>query len=147
MWDGPDDQPDVVDPTGLGGVDLTLGCPSASQAVAFGVGEGQPPDNDVNVTLTLYTNASDFSSLTQLIEEGASRAVVFDFDDANWQDTGNGVTFSNVGAIELEFDPQADAVDFTIDTPITACGIDFGDAPDDLADGAQFGDSVFTKQS
>ncbi|MEZ6126651.1 MAG: DUF11 domain-containing protein [Planctomycetaceae bacterium] len=101
-WDGPDGDALTLDPTGLGGVDL-----SAAVGILTDVGAS----NGVTVmNLTIYSSGTDFSTATTTLPNtgAASTLPVFlsfanDFAVAG----GAGADLSNVGAIVLEFDATA----------------------------------------
>lgn len=107
-WDGPDAS-SALDPTGLGGIDLTEG----------GIRDGfsiEILSNDLvaPLVLTVYSTATDFSQITVStpggIPSGPSTALGIAFSDLI--PTGAGADFTNVGALTLEIDgssqPQLD---------------------------------------
>ncbi len=118
-WDGVAD-PAVVHPTGLGGVDLTIGPASAFGLYVASLDWGIP------VILTVYTDGSNYQRYTLNIPGGTlDRYFTISFTDPGWVKTGSGADFTNVGAITLEVNGQnRNDVDFTMDyfetTTVTA---------------------------
>ncbi len=99
-WDGIDSDGDQLNPIGLGGFDLTEG--GANLGIEFLQGADLPGGV---LTLTVYTDADNFSFLSQPIPQTplgtADVVTVFWFDDFTIA-AGFGADFANVGAIELE---------------------------------------------
>jgi len=134
IWDGSSAVPTGPDDfvrDGLG-VDLRSGCPiGAPQAISFTVTGAQ--ENPVDITVDVFTDANNWSSAqtTNPAGTGVAQSVTFRFDSDFSQ--GGGATgpadFANVGALRLRLDPNGDSTQFDIITPIVACGIDYGDAP------------------
>jgi hypothetical protein len=93
-WDG-DSDPDVLDPTGLGGMDLTQG------GVNTGILVRLTSDLETDLTFEIYTNANDFSTLTLPIPAGIVAYQDFFFDFASFTPTNAGANFASVGAIVL----------------------------------------------
>ena len=110
QWDGGDGST-VLNPTGLGGVDLTL----ASTLNAINL-EVLFDDLPVDVILTVYTDGSNWSSALLSLPGGIfspqSESVLFSSFVAG---AGAGADFANVGAIELEISTQFPATDLTLD--------------------------------
>ena len=100
-WDGPDGDATTLDPTGLGGVDLTEG--SLRQAVHFRIGADQ--DNG-QAFIRVYTDANRYSTATLVVPNtggGADEVVLMSFaDDFVASGTLGGADFTNVGAIQFE---------------------------------------------
>lgn len=91
-YDGTDADATTLDPTGLGGIDLTsAGTQTAFQMV---ISSEQP---NATATIRVYTSAVDYSELTIGIPDANSTELLFNFDD--FVDTGLGADFTNVGAI------------------------------------------------
>jgi len=139
IWDGSSTAPTGptdLNPTGLytgdpaTGVDLTAGCPAgAPQAITFTVTGAQ--ENPVDITLEIYTNGSNWSTSTKTNPATTPQSVTFDFssDFTTGAGASGPATFTNVGAIRLALNPDGDSTQFDIITPVTSCGIDYGDAP------------------
>ncbi len=112
IWDGDGDAPGGgVDPTGLGGVDLTevngvtgLGQGFALEDVAF-------DQAGATIRLRVYTDAGSSSQavLTDIPALVTNNFFV-NFDDFNTL-SGNGADFTNVGAIEMEIQASLIAMD------------------------------------
>ncbi len=100
-----------IDAAGLGGEDLTEA--SAHNAIHISI-----LSNDLvaNLTLTVYTNATDFSAI-DIATPGAAGSLFAPF--ADFVDTGAGANFANVGAVTLEIDglsaPTLGDLDLTLD--------------------------------
>ena len=98
-WDGNDDDPVNLDPTGLGGIDLTTD--GTIDRLVFQIGADQV---DGEVTIKVYSNGVDVSQVVRPIDNtggtpGQQLSILFsDFSTFN----GNGADFTNVGAIELD---------------------------------------------
>lgn len=110
QWDGSDGSV-ALDPTGLGGVDLTAG----STLNALGI-EVLFDDSPVNVTLRVFTDAGNWSSAVLGLPGGifAAQSHTLTFASFTTQ-SGSGADFANVGAIEMFIDPQFAATDLTLD--------------------------------
>ncbi len=101
VWDGPDADALTLNPTGLGGVDLTDGGASDGFRLTAGVDQ-----NGVTVTVRVHTDATSFSEGTWAVANTGGSAIdalyiaLADFVQ------GGGATapadFANVGAIELQ---------------------------------------------
>lgn len=109
-WDGTDGDPNnALNPTGLGGVDMTNG----GLDDAFLV-EGLFSDQPFDLTITVYTSAGQFSTLTRSFPEiPVPNDFAFLFTD--FVPTGGGADFSNVGAITLMITSVDPALDVVID--------------------------------
>lgn len=112
-WDGTDGDPNnALNPTGLGGVDLTNG----GLDDAF-LAQGVFSDQPFELVITVYTTAGQFSTLTRSFPDiPIPNNFAFLFTD--FVPTGGGADFSNVGAITLMITSLAPALDVVI--------IDFG---------------------
>jgi hypothetical protein len=134
IWDGSSATPtgpDDLVADGLG-IDLRSGCPAgAPQAISFTVTGAQ--ENPVQITLDVFTSATSWSraQTTNPAGTGTAQSVTFRFDNDFSQGPGASAAanFADVGAVRLRLDPQGDSTQFDIITPIVACGIDYGDAP------------------
>lgn len=120
IWDGSADAgaPNVVDPTGLGGVSLTF---DGSVAIKFEIIAA-----DVNGVLRvkIYTDAGNWSSSTYVFPGNLSMVPVT-IPFANFTTgAGTGADFNNVGAIVLEVDGSTRAsLDVSVDLLDTQQGI------------------------
>lgn len=105
VWDGFDNSASGVNPTGLGGVDLTEGDGSRMTGIALTVGADHP--NSV-VKMKIYTDANNWSEYTTVVPETqggrATKYLVFGFEDTPDSRSGDGADFTNVGAIEVTFE-------------------------------------------
>ncbi len=108
-WDGDDNDPNTLDPSGLGGIDLTEG--GTNSAFRMAVGSDHP---SVMLTLTIYTDAGNSSSTTFEVNDTGSATpdtanpALIEFDDLTVLD-GAGADLTNVGAIVVEIDGVLDA--------------------------------------
>lgn len=94
IWDG-DTDPDVVDPVGLGGADLTAG---GARALRIAVTTASEP---FDLVATVFTDATSFSIAARRVSLAGD--VVFDFaTDFIARGGVGGADFTNVGAIVLE---------------------------------------------
>lgn len=105
VWDGVDSSADGVNPTGLGGVDLTSHEGDRMTGIALTVGADHP---DSRVTLRVYSDGNNWTEYASIVPESpggaATKYLVFGFDDSPADRSGSGADFSNVGAIELTFE-------------------------------------------
>ena len=110
-WDGVDHAATTLNPTGLGGVDLTSA--GASNALTLIIGADQP--NGI-ATLRVYKDASNWSKIQIAIPDtgGAATSKVYATFSSFAIGAGTGADFSKVGAIQLEIEGIA-AVDGQID--------------------------------
>ena len=103
QWDGTDMSP-MLDPVGLGGVDLTDG--GIHNAVAITL---EFADLNAVLTFNVYTDGSNASTFTLALPGGANnQLLVLPFSDFTTL-LGSGATFTNVGAIEMFIDGSATA--------------------------------------
>lgn len=112
-WDGPDGDATALDPTGLGGVDLTEA--GARQAIRLRIGADQ--DNGQAV-LRVFTDANRSSEATFVVPYtggGADEIVLLAYA-SDFVSTGSsgGADFANVGAIQFEVD-GVQAIDVQLD--------------------------------
>lgn len=120
-----------VTETGLGGEDLTQGNTQNTLVVTSLF-------NDLSITLTfkIYTDASNWSSLSVMLpggQDGGSIKYYWPF--AGFEiGGGTGADFANVGAVELIIAGGAGR-DLTIHEVGTA-GLDWGDLPDESTEGS-----------
>jgi len=134
-----------IDLTGLGGLDLQGNCGSPAPGLYFLAG---PSDNGNNydVTVNVYTDTDEWSSLTRT-KTGTNPLEVLEYAFADFSDQGNsgtsGADFTNVNAIELIIEVTGLGTDLNIKSPIFACEVDLGDAPDDSVS-APFGTTYET---
>jgi uncharacterized repeat protein (TIGR01451 family) len=104
-WDGDDGDAQSLNPTGLGGVDLTRHEGNTMTGVSLTVGADHP---DAQVKLKVFTDAQNWTEYTTMVPATiggeATRQVNFRFDDLPANLAGQGADFSEVGAIELTFE-------------------------------------------
>lgn len=108
VWDG-DDDPTVINTTGLGGMDITAG---GLNSILMNVVSSDLPD--LGVTFSIYDMDSNVSSLSYIINppipaSSGPKEIAFFFDDFV-----GGADFTNVGAIALTLDGPED-IDAKID--------------------------------
>ncbi|MEM9352256.1 MAG: SdrD B-like domain-containing protein [Planctomycetota bacterium] len=105
VWDGADGNGLAINPTGLGGVDLTQHEGNTMTGIALTSGADHP---NAQIKLRIYTDANNWSEFVTLVPESVGGAAVgqavFRFDDAPVATSGSGADFSNVGALELNFE-------------------------------------------
>jgi uncharacterized repeat protein (TIGR01451 family) len=110
QWDGTDGSP-TLSPTGLGGVDLTVG--GSQDALLLAVFFDDLP---INITFQVYTDATHASqatvSLPGLLFSSTSFVVPF---SAFTPTLGTGADFTNVGAIVMQTGSSVTAPDLVID--------------------------------
>jgi len=120
-WDGTDGSP-TVNPTGLGGIDLTAG--GTQDALLLGAFFDDLP---VNVTIEVFTDAGNASSLTLAMPGLIFASTNFVMPYSSFTPSlGAGATFSNVGAITLTLGSAVTAPDVVLDflqttSTLTAC--------------------------
>lgn len=99
-WDGLDNNGSVLDPVGLGGVDLTEG--GANIGIRLLLGADLPGGS---ATLRVYTDAGNYSSyqlpIPQTPSSTAEDEVILRFGDFI-PAAGSGAAFTNVGAVQME---------------------------------------------
>ncbi len=110
-WDGIDSDGATLDPTGLGGVDLTDA--GASTAFQFVIGADQASGV---VRVRSYTDAGNWSEASASIPNtgGAASQTITMLYSSFAASAGVGATFSNIGAIELLIE-GVNAVDGQLD--------------------------------
>lgn len=101
-WDGVDSDASTLDPTGLGGVDLTVG---GAESFAFEIrSSASSPSNH---TVTVYTDGANASEATIAIPNLPHfETILIPFSDFTTT-IGVGADFTNVGAITLFIDLPA----------------------------------------
>lgn len=110
QWDG-SDLSSTLDPTGLGGIDLTAG--ATQDAILIGVAFDDLP---VDVTLDVYTDAGNASSATITLPGLIFSATNFAIPYSVFTPLlGAGADFADVGAITLTFGSSVTAPDLVID--------------------------------
>jgi hypothetical protein len=117
-WDGADSSI-LLDPVGLGGVDLTdLGLSDAFAIdIAF-------LDSDVTLELTVHTDGTNQSQWTMTVPASTPTGVLWVSFSSFSNSGGTGADFSDVGAIELSIegdmgtDLQIDSLSTGLVTPI-----------------------------
>lgn len=129
-YDGDDDDAVALDPTGLGGLDLSNGGADGALYVVIPFA-----DHGAGVVITVYTNASNCSTLTRTVPPGLSAAdfplaLIFPFGDFTLAGGCAGLAdFSNVGAVTLLVDGTSlGAIDASLDIFATG-NADLGDLP------------------
>ncbi len=128
QWDGSTDSTSTLDHTGLGGVDLTT-LPGGR-----GTGTGVHVrvvdlDLGVSVRVRIYTDASNWSQVTQSIPGGTVNTSYYLPFSSFTIGGGSGATFSNVGAVELFVDGTINASADLELALVESTGRDFGDLP------------------
>ncbi len=105
VWDGTDGDAHTVNPTGLGGVDLTESNGNTMTGIGLTSGADHP---NAKIMLRIYTDANNWSEFTTVVPESlggaATGQAVFNFDDVPTGQSGSGADFTNVGALELTFE-------------------------------------------
>ncbi len=109
-WDGSNDNPALINPTGLGGLDIT------SQGASTGLELNAAADHSgAYVVLKVYSDAGDWSSAKVLIPDTGdgslnssdSQFIAF---SAFKVGAGKGANFSQVGAIQMSIDSLKNGV-------------------------------------
>ncbi len=106
VWDGPDNDPEQLDASGLAGIDMTnriKGCPLQDAfTVEFYDFE---PFNPVILTLTVYTDADNWSQFSQTITPDEYSFVLhYPYSDFV-PISGAGADFTDVGALSMQIEP------------------------------------------
>ena len=134
IYDGVDANPTTVNPTGLGGLDFTGSGPDGKFVLQVERLDhpGAPEATIVPATLTVYTDAANYSSLSIQIEGPVpvGDTQTFEFPLLSFVAiAGGGVNWANVGAISLEIDTGNNGID-AVDMLVTAfTGPCFGPPP------------------
>jgi len=127
VWDGTPsgdvkDANGAVSTSGLGGENLTIGCPNGAQANAFRFEISEATKDDVSVAMDLWDMSGNTDTVTRTHSLGAGKTILeFPFSDFT------GVDETNVGAIRLTIDPLGTDEDVEL-TELGTCPFDFGDA-------------------
>lgn len=109
QWDGPDDSA-VLDPTGLGGYDLTEG--GTRDGIYVRVLFADVP---IDLHLDIYKDANNASTQVFSIPGGITSPIEIVFPFSSFQTMlGSGANFENAGAIELTMESDG-APDFVLD--------------------------------
>ena len=110
VWDGIDGS-NVLDPTGLGGVDFTDAGLSVEFAVVFLASDFVTD----GITFTVYTDATNFSTMTADLPAAAGTLVL---PFASFTQGGVGpADFANVGALEVAIDGSTpSAINISLNT-------------------------------
>jgi len=115
-WDGPDSAI-ALDPIGLGGIDFTTAANGAltNDTITFDItGKDLGP---VIFTIEVYTDGANFSTFNTTITPNAPPTIPQSIPfSAFTPAAGAGADFSNVGAVRLMIDAQAQDLDVTIET-------------------------------
>ncbi len=105
VWDGVDGNALSVNPTGLGGYDLTTFNGNTMTGIALTSGADHP---NAKIKLRIYSDADNWSEFMTTVPESAGGAAtgqaIFRFDDTPIAKSGNGANFASVGALELTFE-------------------------------------------
>lgn len=105
VWDGVDGNASTVNPTGLGGMDLTQSGGNTMTGISLTSGADHP---NAKITMRIYSDANNWSEFTTTVPESqggaATGEAIFRFDDPPTAVSGNGADFTNVGALELTFE-------------------------------------------
>ncbi|MGY6629499.1 MAG: C25 family cysteine peptidase [Wenzhouxiangella sp.] len=118
----------AVNPTGLGGVDLTGSCTQGDYG--FHILFDPTDQGEIDISIEVFSDGQNWSRLTRDQDDGVPRIISFPFADFVAQGGSGGADFSDVGAVVLTLDVDSPAVDVLFDTPVLlGCGVDFGDAP------------------
>ncbi|MCG8449394.1 MAG: hypothetical protein MI725_07435, partial [Pirellulales bacterium] len=119
VWDGVDSNGQLVNPIGLGGIDLTQSGGNTMTGIALTSGADHP---DAKIKLRIYTDAGNWSEFTTTVPESvggtATGQAVFRFDDVPTASSGSGADFTNVGALELTFEGVS-----AVDAQVTLVGL------------------------
>ncbi len=124
-YDGNDSDASVLDPTGLGGIDVTTNNNNAFILLV------ERDDLLGALTITAYTDAAHCSNLTLSLPGGIgttslSRAFLFNFNDFTTL-CANPVDFKDIGALQILADGTVeDGLDLVIRV-FAAVSVDFGD--------------------
>lgn len=111
VWDGPDNNTGVFDPTGLGGVDLTDGGVDSQLTVRIVF-----DDLPISLRFRVYSDAANYSEYYLMAPGGIFGAIDVPIPYASFNVAGGaGADFTNVGAIELGLFPDMAATDVQID--------------------------------
>lgn len=127
VWDG-DDDPESLDPVGLGGSDLTTGGASAFRVTISATAT-------TSVLLRVHGDASNRSEGVILVPAGPSRDVFLPFASLR-SVAGTGADLANVGALELSLrvtggDAEVDTLD-AVAPQVSASKADFDLGGSDL---------------
>jgi hypothetical protein len=124
IYDGVDANPTTINPTGLGGLNFTGSGPDGKFVLQVERLDhpGAPEATIVPVTLQVYTDAANASSLSMQIEGPVPVGTIetFEFPISSFVAfAGAGVDWANVGAISLQIDTGFNGID-AVDMLITA---------------------------
>jgi len=131
---------------GLGGIDLTdSSCVAADRGFTL---TASTPETDADVTIDVFTSASEWSTFTHTKPELTPPSVwFFGFSSFSQGSGASGpADFSNVNALRITIDPVGSGNDFDISSPIANCGFDLGDAAA-ITDNPTFGGDDFELDS
>lgn len=130
VYDGDDDDPTTLNPTGLGSIDMTINNNNAFMLLI------ERDDLQGEITILAYTDANSCSELPLVLPGGIGaailpRAFLFFFNDFT---LGSGCTnpadFTDIGALQVFIDPDInDSLDLVFRV-FAAVSIDFGDVDD-----------------
>lgn len=120
-WDGYDSDGFTLDPTGLGGVDLTAG--GSEVGFQYSIIEDDVP---AKMTFKVFTDSSNVSEFVVTLG-GSVSYQNYAFAYADFAPViGTGADFTNVGAIQLSVESLGTSLDFSLDFlgTIDACNAD-----------------------
>jgi large repetitive protein len=109
VWDGPDGNGAVLNPVGLGGVDLTAGGTSTHVQMSIGVDKAGGV-----ATLRIYSNANNWSQAVLNLADTTGqpdRDYLIDLQNDLQIGGGSGANITSVGAVVLEIVANASAMD------------------------------------
>ncbi|MEI2608780.1 MAG: hypothetical protein V9G20_09135 [Candidatus Promineifilaceae bacterium] len=128
QWDGTN-ATEVLDPTGLGGQDLTGGGTNDGILVRIINSDGVP----IRITLRIYTNATNWADqkidLNTTIVAGTDVVDLF-YPFANFANQAGVMNPASVGAVEAEILSLSQGPDLNIDLIEATSIYDYGDLPD-----------------
>jgi len=128
QWDGADATP-VVDPTGLGSIDLTGGGTNSGILVRLIGSDGVP----ARVTMRIYTNGSNYAEQSKDFEQAlvlGTRVVDLFYPFSAFVNQVGTMNPSSVGAVEAEIFSLSPGPDLNIHVITANSYYDFGDLPD-----------------
>lgn len=110
VWDGDDNDGAVINHTGLGNIDLT----DAGDSQGILLEDVLVDQAGGSVTITVYSSAANFSTLTINNVPATTSDLFFKFSDFT-TGGGTGADFTDVGAIELEVGTTVNSMDGSIE--------------------------------
>jgi len=128
QWDGAD-ATSVVDPTGLGGIDLTGGGTNSGILVRLIGSDGVP----ARVTMRVYTDGSNWAEQSKDFEQAlvlGTRVIDLFYPFSSFVNQAGTMNPANVGAVEAEIFSLSPGPDLNIHVITANSYYDFGDLPD-----------------